>query len=258
MMAAAMAANKSAEDPELASVKQVLKLLDKAAKNARTFGQPNPVAQRFFQQFYEALSGHLLAYSSISLLVQRSELFFRNEVVYGDATDASTENLAFRLYADGIRELTLHEGLAEEDVAFFLDVLWVGADPSGIDDDDIVTRLWDKGLPTITVVTADDVMKLSDPETVLTPQAESSLNSPPSSLHEVVASEKAKQVKEAPGQTNRPGRFQTSIGTGTGDAQRRDPPGVRPGQHYLHPGSSDHNPRVRAISGTPRPVVCHL
>ena len=74
------------------------------------------------------LTGHLLAYSSISLLVQRSELFFKDAVVYGDTADTSTENLAFRLYADGVRELTLREGLSEEDVAFFLDVLWTGTE----------------------------------------------------------------------------------------------------------------------------------
>jgi len=213
MMSAAVAARKETEDPEVTSVRQVLKLLDKAAKNARTFGQPNPVAQRFFQQFYEALTGHLLAYSSIILLVQRSELFFKDATVYGDSSDPSTENLAFRLYADGVRELTLREGLTEEDVAFFLDVLWTGADPSANEDDDIVTRLWDKGLPTITIVTADDVMKLSDTETVLNPQQGTSLNSPPSSLHDVVASEKTKQANETAGQSGRPTRIQT---TGTG------------------------------------------
>lgn len=213
MMAAAVAAHKEAEDPEITSVKQVLKLLDKAAKNARTFGQPNPVAQRFFQQFFEALTGHLLAYSTLSLLVQRSELTFRNVMVYGDATDSTTENLAFRLYADGVRELTLQEGLSEEDVTFFLDVLWTGADPASNTDDDIVTRLWERGLPTITVVTADEVMNLAEGEVALTPQQGAALNAEPSSLRDVLAKEKAKPVDEASHPASRASRFQSG-GTG--------------------------------------------
>jgi hypothetical protein len=208
MMAAAVAANKEAEEPEVASVKQVLKLLDKASRNVRTFGQSNPVAQRFFRQFHEALTGHLSSYSSVSLLVQRSELYFHEDAVYGSTSDASAENLAFKLYSDGIRELTIHEGISEDDVLFFLHALWGTADPANSEDDDIVTRLWERNLPSISVVTANEAMNLSDVETVLTPQ-HSTLNSPPSSLQDVVAQEKAKQAKEGP--TSRQSRFKSGV-----------------------------------------------
>jgi hypothetical protein len=208
MMASAVAANKEAEDPEVASVRHVLKLLDKASKNVRTFGQSNPVAQRFFQQFYEALTGHLSTYSTVSLLVQRSELFFQDASVYGSISDSSTENLCFKLYSDGIRELTIHEGISEEDVLFFLDALWGTTDPATNEDDDIVTRLWEKNLPTITLVTANEVMKLSDIEMILTPQ-QSSLNAPPSSLRDVVAQEQAKQTSEAT--ASRASRFKSGV-----------------------------------------------
>ncbi|MBD0316012.1 MAG: HEAT repeat domain-containing protein [Nitrospiraceae bacterium] len=194
MMAAAVAATKAAEDPETASVKQVLKLLDKASRNVRTFGQSNPVAQRFFRQFYEGLTHHLAAHSDVSLLVQRSELFFHEEPVYGSASDASTENLAFKLYADGIRELTIHKGISEDDVLFFLEALWGKSDSAANDDDDIVTRLWEKNLPTIAVVTANEAMKLSETDTILSPQQESSLNAPPSSLRHVIAEEKTQET----------------------------------------------------------------
>lgn len=207
-MAAAVAANKEAEDPEVASVKQVLKLLDRASRNVRTFGQSNPVAQRFFRQFYDALTGHLSTYSSVSLLVQRSELFFHEDPVYGTTSDSSAENLAFKLYSDGIRELTIHEGISEEDVLFFLDALWGTTDPATNEDDDIVTRLWEKNLSSITLVTANEVMKLSEVETILTPQ-HSTLDSPTSSLQEVVAQEKVKQAKEP--HTSRASRFKSGV-----------------------------------------------
>jgi hypothetical protein len=195
MMAAAVAANRDPEDPEVASVRQMLKLLDKASRNVRTFGQTNPVAQRFFHQFYEALTGHLSNYSSVSLLVQRSELFFHEQSVYGAAAEAAAENLAFKLYSDGIREFTLHEGLSEEDVLFFLDALWGTSAGGANEDDDIVTRLWEKNLPSITLVTANEVMKLSEIETILAPQ-HSTLNAPASSLREVVAKERDTHAKK--------------------------------------------------------------
>lgn len=159
MMAAAVAA-KGTEDPEIASIKRVLKLLDKTAKSNRTYGSTNPVAQKFSQQLFEELTVHLTTYSKITVLIQRSELLFKESVVYQADKDSGSESVAFRLYADGIRELALHQGLAQEDLAYFLDSLWAGLDPA-LDDDDIVTRLWSRNLSTISIVTAEEISKSS-------------------------------------------------------------------------------------------------
>jgi HEAT repeat protein len=159
MMAAAVAA-RGTEDPEIASVKRVLKLLDKTAKSNRTYGSTNPVAQKFSQQLFEELTVHLTTYSKLTVLIQRSELLFKESVVYQADKDSGSESVAFRLYADGIRELALHQGLAQEDLGYFLDSLWAGLDP-GLDDDDIVTRLWSRNLSTISIVTAEELSKSS-------------------------------------------------------------------------------------------------
>ncbi|MEK6804104.1 MAG: hypothetical protein AABZ34_15790 [Nitrospirota bacterium] len=161
---------KPGADPEAAMVKQLLKLLDKAAKSARTYGTKNPVAQRFFQQFYDDLTKHLTVHTPLALLVQRDQLFFRNEVVYQPERDATGDSFAFKMYADGIRELSFHHGLTQEDLAFFLDALWgtptgeAGSAEEPIDveeDDDIVTRMWAKNLDTITLVTAEELVRSS-------------------------------------------------------------------------------------------------
>ncbi len=65
MMTAAVAA-RGAEDPEIASVKRVLKLLDKTAKSNRTYGSTNPVALKFSQQLFEELTSHLSTYSKLT------------------------------------------------------------------------------------------------------------------------------------------------------------------------------------------------
>ncbi|MCS6285189.1 MAG: HEAT repeat domain-containing protein [Nitrospira sp.] len=158
MMAAAVAA-KGTEDPEVASVKRVLKLLDKTAKSNRTYGAANPVALKFSQQLFEELSNHLTTYAKLTFLVTRSELLCKDEVVYQAEKEGGSENLAFKLYADGIRELVLHQGLTEEDLAFFLDALWAGQDKEN--DDDIVTRLWQKNMAALTLVTAEELAKVS-------------------------------------------------------------------------------------------------
>ena len=50
-----LASTKEPANPEIASVKRVLTLLDKTAKSSRTYGTTNPVAQKFFQQLFESL-----------------------------------------------------------------------------------------------------------------------------------------------------------------------------------------------------------
>lgn len=159
MLAAAVAA-RGAEDPEIVSIKRVLKLLDKTAKSNRTYGSANPVAQKFSHQLYEELTAHLITYSKLTFLVQRTALLCKECVVYQAEQDGGGESLAFKLYADGIRELALHQGLTEEDLGFFLDSLWGGLDATK-DDDDIVTRIWEKNLSSISIVTAEEVAKAS-------------------------------------------------------------------------------------------------
>jgi HEAT repeat protein len=182
---------KEAADPELVSVKRVLTLLDKTAKSSRTYGSTNPVAQKFFQQLFEGLTAHLTTYSKLAFLVQRSELYFNGEVVYRSEQESSNESVAFKLYADGIRELAFLEGLSAEDLTYLLDSLWDSLDPE-FSDDDIVTRLWAKNLSTITLVTAEEVAKASTGGDVFSIPIDGMMEGSESSLRDLLDREQAR------------------------------------------------------------------
>ena len=182
---------KEAADPELVSVKRVLTLLDKTAKSSRTYGSTNPVAQKFFQQLFEGLTAHLTTYSRLAFLVQRSELYFNGEVVYRSEQESSNESVAFKLYADGIRELAFLEGLSAEDLTYLLDSLWESLDPE-FSDDDIVTRLWAKNLSTITLVTAEEVAKASTGGDVFSIPIDGMMEGSESSLRDLLDREQAR------------------------------------------------------------------
>lgn len=219
MMAAAVAA-RGAEDPEVASVKRILKLLDKTAKSNRTYGSTNPVAQKFSQQLFEELTGHLSTYFKLSFLVQRSELLFKESAVYETEKDSGSESLAFKLYADGIRELVLHQGLTQEELAFFLDSLWGSTEPGKEDDDDIVTRLWARNLSTITIVAAEELSKSSATVEGFV-RLDGAMNSTDATLRELLDRERNRTKRPgrgsesgeggAGGSANRPGRFQSGM-----------------------------------------------
>ena len=187
---------KEPPNSELSSVKRLLTLLDKTAKSSRTYGAANPVAQKFFQQLFEGLTTHLATYSKLAFLVQRSELYFNGEVVYQAEQGSSTESVAFKLYSDGIRELTFLEGLPAEDLSFLLDSLWGSLNPNEENDDDIVTRLWAKNLSTITVVTAEEIAKASTGGDVFALPMAGTMEAPESSLRDLLDREQAKARKE--------------------------------------------------------------
>ncbi|WHZ25543.1 MAG: hypothetical protein OJF51_000338 [Nitrospira sp.] len=210
MMAAAVAA-RPAEDPEIVSVKRILKLLDKTAKSNRTYGSTNPVAQKFTQQLFEELTHHLAVHSRLAFLVQRSELLCKDSVVYQAENEGGSESVAFKLYADGIRELVLHQGLTQEDLSFFLVSLWSDADTHE-DDDDIVTRLWSRNLSTITLVTAEELSKFSA-ENDRFISVDGSISSSDSTLRELLDREREHK--------KRGGAGTDSEGAGSGNANSR-------------------------------------
>jgi hypothetical protein len=215
MMAAAVAA-RAAEDPEIVSVKRLLKLLDKTAKSNRTYGSTNPVAQKFTQQLFEELTRHLAVHSRLAFLVQRSELLCKDSVVYQAEKEGGSESIAFKLYADGIRELVLHQGLTQEDLSFFLVSLWSDVDTNE-DDDDIVTRLWSRNLSTITLVTAEELSKFSAGNDGFI-RIDGSMSSSDSTLRELLDRERERKKRggtgtdsEGGGSGNAKSRFQSGL-----------------------------------------------
>jgi hypothetical protein len=186
---------KAPPNPELASVKRLLTLLDRTAKSSRTYGATNSVAQTFFHQLFEGLTDHLATYSTLAFLVQRSELYFGGEVVYRSEQESSNESVAFKLYSDGIRELTFLEGLPAEDLSYLLDSLWDSLDPEE-EDDDIVTRLWSKNLSTITLVTAEEIAKVSTGGDVFALPVTGAMEASESSLRDLLDREQTKARKE--------------------------------------------------------------
>lgn len=212
MIAAAVAA-RAAEDPEIVSIKRVLKLLDKTAKSNRTYGSTNPVAQKFSQQLFEEISAHLSTYAKLTFIVHRTALMCKEYVVYQVEQDGGSESIAFKLYADGIRELVIHQGLTQEDLKFFLDSLWGGLDPTK-DDDDIVTRIWARNLSTLSIVTAEEIAKASAGNEGFV-RLDSSLSLSDSTLRELLDRERTRSKQVSGG-----GSSDGTMSTGGSQANR--------------------------------------
>lgn len=185
---------KQPEDQQVKTVQRLLNLVDKTFRTARAYGKANELSQKFINQLYDELTAHLEGHGTLDVVVRRFEFYYQGKVVYQKATPS--ENLAFKLYAEGIRELSFSRGLSKEDLTHFLESLGADYDLEGDEEDDIVTRLWDKGLSTVSIVTAEEIMAKSGSTDPLAPQDALTLNRPVSHLKDITAEELANQKRE--------------------------------------------------------------
>ena len=171
---------------EAASARAVFRELDKAGRATRTYGLHNAVTRRFLEQLEAGMLAHLETWPVLGVVVDRAELRLNDEIVYL-SEDSLGESLAFRLYGDGVRELRLEQGLTPGDLRAFLDAIWTADEAET--DDDVVTRLWSKNLATVSVVTAEDLLKAPWTEEMV-PQEHGFFSPPPPSFKGIVESEK--------------------------------------------------------------------
>ncbi|MGH7250465.1 MAG: HEAT repeat domain-containing protein [Nitrospiraceae bacterium] len=187
------AAASMVEEQEVESVRRLLSFLEKTFKTARAYGPTHHLAQQFMQQLYETLAAHLAVRGALSLVVQRFEFYYRGEMVYRKA--AQDENLAFKLYGAGIRELSFSRGLSQGTLSSFLETLGAAYDMA-TSDDDVITRLWEKNLSDVSIVTAEEIVKNEEAARALIPQDSGTLNTPTSRLSAITQAESARLAGE--------------------------------------------------------------
>lgn len=153
---------------EIASLQEVFKVLVKALKNLKIYLANNPVHQRFLKEFYSKLDSHIKTFGDSVLTVGQYTLTYHDQIIYENIN--RLDSLAFKLFVDGVRQVTLFEGLSEEESASFLEVLGKSYD-SERPDDDLVTLLWQKKFHHIKFqiiedyfTDGDNVLQVSEPE----------------------------------------------------------------------------------------------
>ncbi|HWR97251.1 MAG TPA: HEAT repeat domain-containing protein [Candidatus Methanoperedens sp.] len=140
-----------AEKAEATSAGLVVQALAKADRGFTLYLPNNPLHEKFFEDFRRRVEEHLGTYGVLVLELTHQSLLFRGEPVY--TSTELRENIAFRMYADGIRSLALEEGVEPRELRALVEI--VGRSSQEADEDDIATRLWSAELPHVTYVLAD-------------------------------------------------------------------------------------------------------
>ncbi len=146
-------ADKETDKEELRSAKDLIQSLIKTTRTLKIYLHNNPIHQKFLKELKTKFDQHLMNYGPIKVLIQQHELLWGKEVLYQNTN--RMESLAFRLYIDGIREITFHEGLEEGELVNFLEAVG-GESNQTHPDDDMTTVFWEKGFAHITYQVAED------------------------------------------------------------------------------------------------------
>lgn len=132
-------------DPAFGAVAEALRSLVRSLRSHALYNHDNPAYLRSLEQAREAFAALWAVTRELVLVVRESELLWGEHVVHTDGERGGGDALAWMLYKDGIRELTILPGFQERELLKFVGTLHQvrRAMP---DDDDLVTMLWEHDL----------------------------------------------------------------------------------------------------------------
>jgi hypothetical protein len=120
--------------------------LGKALRAYQLYEENNPVYQRFVSALKESFQKLWKTHRELKFAVEETRLVSDGVLIY--SSDNRSDSLAWLLYKDGVREVTLLPGIEEEELERLLSVLHQ-ARFVGPESDDLITILWAEGLQCI-------------------------------------------------------------------------------------------------------------
>ncbi len=129
----------------------VIQTLIKADRGFSIYLPNNPLHEKFFEDFRKRCEEHLEEFGSLRLALTHDSILCAGETIY--TNPELRENLAFRMYADGLRALGIEEGIEPPELHTLVEIL--GRSAKEEDEDDIVTRLWSAELSHVAYVVTE-------------------------------------------------------------------------------------------------------
>ncbi len=126
---------------EREAVQELVRDLGRSLRVHLLYEGNNPAVDRFVDAVRTRMAGLWDGLQRIALHVEENEVLWEGEPVYRGET--RSEDFAFLLYRDGVRELVFLPGFEEEELALFLGIL-VRVQRLKEDEDDLLTLLWDR------------------------------------------------------------------------------------------------------------------
>jgi len=146
----------------LPQVRNLLLFTAKTLKSIRVYPVNSPVPKGQKELLNKEFQSYLSTNDALTIRITESVLKVDDQVIYEE--ENRSNNLAFLLYRDGLREITFYEGLTPEELNEFLEALaenWQGSE-----DTDVVSSLWERDFHHISYLSIDELFDdLMEPKT---------------------------------------------------------------------------------------------
>ncbi|HEY8833226.1 MAG TPA: HEAT repeat domain-containing protein [Gemmatimonadaceae bacterium] len=128
-------------------VTDLLKSFVKAVRAHQLYLPNNPMHARSLEAVREAFAGIWQKTEEIDIQIVETQLMWEGRVVL-DEHERTSDNIAWLLYKDGIRELKMLKGFEGEELGTFFDLLQRVRKATD-DDDDLLTLMWEREFATL-------------------------------------------------------------------------------------------------------------
>lgn len=130
-----------------APIEELMRTMVKAVRAQQLYLPNNPMHRSAIDALRSSFASVWKETDELRLAVAETALTWLGSPVLSEAAKSS-DNLAWLFYKDGIREIVFLKGIEETDIVAFLEI--VGrARKATVDDDDLVTMLWEADLSTV-------------------------------------------------------------------------------------------------------------
>ena len=149
----------SAQTPQAAKAAgDVATFLARAYKNLHFYGANNPVPRESIERLFAGLTSFLENDETLTYTLTETDLCYHGKPVYTNPD--RRESLVFKLYRDGVRALSFHNGIVLDDITWLLEALSRSKVDCEDADSDVVTQIWERELAHITYIAVDDYFEL--------------------------------------------------------------------------------------------------
>ena len=121
--------------------------LEKLVKNIVLYGRGHQSVDRFRDRFFSALTSALIDRTAVEIRIGPYEFSVFRQTIYENPNPEG--NFIYKFYLDGLRRLTFYQGISEEDVNNFVDILLVDWSDPIYFEDDAVTLFWEKNFESL-------------------------------------------------------------------------------------------------------------
>ena len=160
---------------------EIATALARAHKSRQLYNENNPVLRTSLARLFTSLASYLEANDTLTFSVTETEFLFHGKAVYSNPD--RRESLAFRLFRDGVRAITFHSGITQDEIVGILEILGKVNVENDESDNDIVTQIWECDLAHITYLAIDECIDEGATEERTSRDAQPAYG-PPSALEE--------------------------------------------------------------------------